>query len=139
MREKSMIEAGCVINTRHGPVTLEQYCGIGIGSIVIGPVSFGKHTTISQHCFITGENRAYEDVSKNLDQTGFTVKEIIIRDHVWIGAYSVILPGVVIGEHAVIAAGSVVTKNIPDYCLAAGSPARIIKQYDHEKKMWVRV
>jgi acetyltransferase-like isoleucine patch superfamily enzyme len=56
-------------------------------------------------------------------------EEIIIDDCVWVGSNSIILPGVSIGYGSVVAAGSVVTKNVPRMCLVGGNPARIIKQY----------
>ncbi|MGI6263326.1 MAG: DapH/DapD/GlmU-related protein [Succiniclasticum sp.] len=55
-------------------------------------------------------------------------KEIRIKKNAWIGARVSILPGVTIGEGAIIGTGSVVTKDIPDYCVAVGNPARVIKQ-----------
>ncbi|MEO5594445.1 MAG: DapH/DapD/GlmU-related protein, partial [Chitinophagaceae bacterium] len=62
-----------------------------------------------------------------------------IGDGSWIGANSVITAGVTVGMYCVIAAGSVVTKDVPDYSIAAGSPAKIIKQFNHQKKEWERV
>ena len=61
---------------------------------------------------------------------------IIIGNNVWIGGGAIIMPGVTIGRHCVIAAGSVVTKDIPDYCVAAGAPAKIIKKYNPETSKW---
>ena len=52
---------------------------------------------------------------------------VIIEDDVWVGANSVLLPGVIIKKGAVIAAGSVVVKNVPQYAVVAGNPAKIIK------------
>jgi len=52
---------------------------------------------------------------------------VIIEDHVWIGTRAVILPGVRIGSRAVIGAGSIVTKDIPPRCVAAGNPARVLR------------
>jgi maltose O-acetyltransferase len=52
---------------------------------------------------------------------------VIIEDHVWIGSKTVILPGVRIGSHAVIGAGSIVTKDVPPRCVAAGNPARVLR------------
>ena len=63
---------------------------------------------------------------------------IIIGDDVWIGEFVAILPGVTIGKGAVIGTLSVVTKDIPEYSIAVGSPAKAIKTYDFEKKEWVR-
>jgi chloramphenicol O-acetyltransferase type B len=57
----------------------------------------------------------------------------VIQDDAWIGAGSIILPGVTIGEGAVVAAGSVVTKDVPSYTVVAGVPARPIKRIDLEK------
>ncbi len=54
--------------------------------------------------------------------------DIIIKNDVWIGSHSIIMPGVTIGNGAIIAANSVVTKNVPDYTVVAGSPARVIKK-----------
>jgi acetyltransferase-like isoleucine patch superfamily enzyme len=54
---------------------------------------------------------------------------VIIEDHVWIGSRAIILPGVVVGHHSVIGAGSVVAKDVPANCLAVGSPARIVRRF----------
>ena len=56
-----------------------------------------------------------------------------------IGSNSGVVAGVHIGKRCQIGAGSVVTKDIPDYCIAAGNPARIIKTYDFDKKEWIKV
>lgn len=55
----------------------------------------------------------------------------------WLGYRSEVLSGVTIGEHCVIAAGAVVTKDVPPYSVVAGVPAKVIKQYDFDKKEWV--
>jgi len=59
---------------------------------------------------------------------------IIVNDNVWIGARSTILPGVIIGEGAVIAAGSIVTKDVPEYCVVAGVPAKFMKNREINDK-----
>ena len=65
-------------------------------------------------------------------------KEIVIGQESHIGANSVVVAGVHIGERVQVGAGSVVTKDIPSYCVAVGNPARVIKRYDHEQKKWIR-
>lgn len=65
-------------------------------------------------------------------------KEVIIGDNVWVGDNVTILPNVHIGNGCVIGSNSVVTKDIPDNCIAVGIPARVIKKYDFEKKKWVK-
>ena len=57
-----------------------------------------------------------------------------IEDHVWIGSRVIILPGVSIGHHAVVGAGSVVTKDIPPNCLAVGNPARVVRQFSEHAR-----
>jgi lipopolysaccharide O-acetyltransferase len=64
---------------------------------------------------------------------------VVIEDNVWIGEFVSILPGVRIGEGSIIGTMSVVTRNIPPFCIAVGSPARVIKQFNFGSKCWERV
>jgi acetyltransferase-like isoleucine patch superfamily enzyme len=72
------------------------------------------------------------------DLTRLVGDDIVIGDHVWIGANTIVLPGVTIGESSVIGAGSVVTKSIPPNSIAVGNPARVIrtKEQWHEGESW---
>ena len=63
---------------------------------------------------------------------------MIIEDESWIGANTVITSGVHIGKHCVIGAGSVVTKDIPDYSVAVGNPTKVVKHYDPCGQQWKR-
>jgi acetyltransferase-like isoleucine patch superfamily enzyme len=76
-------------------------------------------------------NHAYSDVSRNIYDQGYPEStennSIILKKGCWVGAAAIILPGVTVGENAVIGAGSVVTNNIPANTVAAGNPARVIK------------
>jgi acetyltransferase-like isoleucine patch superfamily enzyme len=139
VKAKAAIEKWCVVNTWHGSVVLERGAIIGIGSIVLGPVTMGTNCRCSQNCFITGQSHRYDDVSKNLIEQGFDIREVVIEENVWIGSNSVILPGVTIGKNSVIGAGAVVTKDIPPFSLAVGNPARVVKQYVSETGRWERV
>lgn len=66
-------------------------------------------------------------------------KPVSIGDGCWIGEKVCILPGVTIGKKCIIGAGSVVIKSIPDYSIAAGNPAKVIKQYNFENHNWEKV
>ena len=66
-------------------------------------------------------------------------RPIEIESNVWIGGGCILLPGVTIGKNSVIGAGSVVTKDLPDACVAVGNPARVIKLYNVQTKRWERV
>jgi acetyltransferase-like isoleucine patch superfamily enzyme len=136
--KNTLIESLCAICTWHGDVILEDGASIGIGSIVMGPVLIGEASVCSQHCFISGQSHHYEDVSKNVLRQGFQTGEVVIGKNVWIGANSIILPGVKIGDNSVIGAGSTITEDVPAYSVVAGNPTRIIKQYDPKSKQWTR-
>lgn len=60
-------------------------------------------------------------------------KPVLIKKGAWIGAGASILPGVCVGRYAIVGAGSLVTKDVPDYCVAVGSPAKVIKELDKER------
>ena len=139
MKNGAVIESQCVVNTWHGEVVLGEGSSLGIGTVVIGPICIGKSCAISQNCFVSGESHKYEDVSRNWREQGFTVKPVIIEDDVWVGANVVILPGVTIGCHSVVGAGSVVTKDIPPYSVVVGNPGKVVKQCDNKSGEWVRL
>ena len=65
--------------------------------------------------------------------------EIVVEDDCWIGANAVVTAGVHIGKHAVVAAASVVTKNVEPFTVVAGNPAKPIKRYNPQSKLWERV
>ena len=90
-------------------------------------VSLGNDVMIGPNVVINDSNHLFTNKDKPITQQGHTAKAIVIEDDVWIAANSVILKGVHIGKGAVIAAGSVVTKDVPPYAVVAGVPARQIK------------
>ena len=96
---------------------------IGGGSLVIGNnVSVSEHITMVVSNHGMKRNELHQKQHWDKTRTG-----IIIEDDVWIGANSVILPGVTIKKGAVVGAGSVVTKDVPSYAVVCGNPARVIK------------
>ena len=125
--KKSVIESYCCINNAVGDVTIGDHTRIGIHCTVIGPVSIGNNVNLAQGITVTALNHNFEDVTRRIDEQGISTKPVVIGDDVWIGANAVILPGVTIGRHVVVAAGAVVTKDVPDNCVVAGVPAKVIK------------
>ena len=124
----SVIESYCCINNAVGDVVIGDYTRIGIHNTIIGPVCIGNHVNLAQGITVSALNHNFKDKAKRIDEQGITTKPVIIGDDVWIGANAVILPGVTIGKHCVVAAGAIVTKDVPDYSLVAGVPAKLIKQ-----------
>lgn len=139
MGQKSVVESFSTLNNMVGDIMIGNRTRIGLGNTVIGPVTIGDHTNIAQNVTLSGLNHIFHDVSKTIAEQGVSTSPIHIGNDVWIGANAVILAGVEIGEHSVIAAGSIVTRSIPSYSICAGNPAKIIKQYDFEKKEWIKV
>lgn len=124
----SIIESYSCINNAVGDVVIGDYTRIGMHNTIIGPVCIGSHVNLAQGITVTALNHNFEDKEKRIDEQGITTKPIIIGDDVWIGANAVILPGVTIGKHCVVAAGAVVTKDVPDNTIVGGVPAKEIKK-----------
>lgn len=125
---RSVVESYACINNAVGDVIIGDHTRIGLHCTVIGPVTIGSHVNLAQGITITALNHSFEDTAKRIDEQGITTKQVIIGDDVWIGTNAVILPGVTIGRHSVVAAGAVVTKDVPEHSLVAGVPAIFIKE-----------
>lgn len=128
----SVVESFCCINNAVGDVIIGDHTRIGIHNTIIGPVSIGSHVNLAQGITVTALNHNFTNKNKRIDEQGITTKQVTICDDVWIGANAVILPGVTIGRHVVVAAGAVVTKDVPDNCIVGGVPAKVIKELRDE-------
>lgn len=135
----SVVEDFSCLNNAVGDLMIGDYTRVGLRNTIIGPVTIGSHVNLAQNITVTGLNHNFEDINIPIDEQGVSTSQVIIEDDVWIGANAVILPGVTIGKHSVVAAGSVVSQSIPPYSVCAGIPARVIKQYDFEGKEWKKV
>lgn len=94
---------------------------------VRGEVVIGDNTIIGPFFSVHPENHIFDDINIEIRKQGITRKGIKIGSDCWIGAKVTILDNVTIGDHCVIAAGSIVTKSFPEYSVIAGVPAKIIK------------
>lgn len=135
----STVESFSTINNGVGDVIIGDNTLIGMSNVIIGPVTIGNNVIFAQNIVASGLNHEYRDVTQPICNQKVLVAEIVIEDECWIAANTVITAGVTIGKHSVVAGGSVVTKNIPPYSVAAGNPAKVIKQYNFETKNWERV
>ena len=124
----SVVESFACINNAVGDVIIGDYTRIGLHNTIIGPVKIGSHVNLAQGITVTALNHNFDDTNKRIDEQGISTNAVTIEDDVWIGANAVILPGVTIGSHCVVAAGAVVTKDVPPHSLVAGVPAKIIRQ-----------
>jgi acetyltransferase-like isoleucine patch superfamily enzyme len=135
----STIEDFCTINNGVGDVIIGNETRIGMGNVIIGPVTIGNNVIFAQNIVLSGLNHQYEDINVPIEKQNVTTAKITVEDDCWIGANAVLTAGITVGKHSVVAAGAVVTKDIPPFSIAVGNPARVIKHYNFEKKEWVRV
>jgi acetyltransferase-like isoleucine patch superfamily enzyme len=122
-------------------VEINDYVHIAVGEKIV----IGDNVLIASKVFISDLNHGNykgENPDSPLSTPNsrkLSTNPIIIKDNVWIGEGVCIMPGVTIGYGSVIGALSVVTKDIPDYSIAVGSPAKVVKEYDFESNNWKRV
>lgn len=124
----SVVESFACINNAVGDVWIGDHTRIGLHNTIIGPVSIGDHVNLAQGITVTALNHNFQKRDQLISQQGISTKKVTIENDVWIGANAVILPGVTIGTHSVVAAGAIVTKDVPPYSLVGGVPAKILKQ-----------
>lgn len=102
-------------------------CTINPYTTVRGRVVLGNGVRVGAHASILGFTHNHEDISRPIHQQGLSAAGIVIGDDVWIGSNALVLDGTRIGSHCVIAAGAVVTRDVPDYAVVAGNPARVLR------------
>ena len=124
----SVVESFSCINNAVGDVVIGDHTRVGLHNTVIGPVSIGSHVNLAQGITVTALNHNFAEKDLRIDEQGISTNPVTIGNDIWIGANAVILPGVTIGDHSVVAAGAVVTKDVPPHTLVAGVPAKIIKE-----------
>ena len=126
--KKSVVESFSCINNACGDVNIGNETRIGLHNTIIGPVEIGNHVNIAQGVVVTALNHGTEDPTTYFIYQKIKTKPIKIDNDVWIGANATILPGTRIGSHSVVAAGAVVTGDVPPNTVVAGIPARVIKK-----------
>lgn len=125
----SIIECTGVIRELGEGLEIEENVGIAANAFIAvrGKVKIGKDTIIGPGVSIHSENHTFEDLDKPIRLQGATRKGVNIGQDCWIGSKVIILDGVNIGNHVIVAAGAVVNKDVPDYAIVGGIPAKVIK------------
>lgn len=104
-----------------------------------GNLEIGKSSHILGNVFITNIDHHYTTIEQHVVKQDITVKETKIGDYCFIGMGAAIMAGTVLGKQCVVGANSVVRGNFPDFCVIAGAPAKIVKKYNPESKIWEKV
>ncbi|QNM98056.1 acyltransferase [Chitinimonas koreensis] len=108
-------------------IELGDRSGLGNRCLVQGGAIIGRDVMIGPDVKIYTRNHVHADLDRPMREQGVEWKQTTIGDDVWIGANVIVLPGVTVADHAILAAGSVVTKSVPAYAVVGGNPARILK------------
>jgi acetyltransferase-like isoleucine patch superfamily enzyme len=120
-------------------ITIGDRCTLGKGIGIVGHerIVIGDDIWTGHFVYITDQNHGYEDVSLPIGTQLWKNDPVEIGSNSWLGHGSIVLPGTRIGRHVVVAAGAVVTGDVPDYSVVAGVPARVIRRYV-DGEGWVR-
>ncbi len=120
------IQKGCYFDRN---VFLGNNSGIGCNSFIQGPTVIGDNVMMGPDVIIYTANHEFKNTDIPMIEQGFQErKKVSIESDVWIGARVIILPGVHIGKGSIIGAGAVVTKNVEEYSVVGGVPAKVIKK-----------
>ena len=121
------IEKGADFGTGSG-IRIGDNSGLGVNCSVRGPLEIGENVMMGPDVIIMTSSHNVESTFLPMNQQGSLPKQkVLIGDDVWIGTRVIILPGVRVGTGSIIGAGAVVTKDVPDYAIVGGVPAKIIK------------
>jgi serine acetyltransferase len=126
------------------PPKIILHNNIGIGNdtnvIAVKKIEIQDDVMIGPGCALVDFDHGYLDPKVPIRlQPKMNVKPILVKKGAWIGSNVTVCSGVTIGRNSVIGANSVVVSNIPDYCVALGSPAKVIKQYNRKTKKWDKI
>ncbi len=135
-------ECGKNVTVEHGAffgggrnIKIGNNSSIGINARISGPLEIGDDVMMGPNVSIFTQNHETENIYKPMRLQTAQKEKVTIGDDCWIGANSVILPGVTIGRGVIVGAGAVVTKNVPDFAVVGGVPAKIIKMREEKKDL----
>lgn len=129
------LDSGVNIRThKSGQIKIGPNSYIGPYTCLSGDfISLGKDCMVASHCGIYANNHNFANTRMPMRVQGNSYQGIVIEDDCWLGTGTRVLDGVTIGKGSVVGAGSVVTKDIPPFSIAVGSPAKVIKQRKHSR------
>jgi acetyltransferase-like isoleucine patch superfamily enzyme len=108
------------------------FLNLGVMVAALELVEIGDHCMFANGCFVTDADHRFDDLQRPITWQGFTSKgPTRVGDNVWCGANVVITSGVTVGERCVIGANAVVTRDLPAFSIAAGAPAKVIREIAH--------
>ena len=124
------IHTGTMVQAYGGQIEIGENCSFNPYCVIYGHggLTVGHNVRIATHAVIIPSNHIFDDPRTPIYKQGEVSIGINIKDDVWIGAGAIVLDGVTIGRGSIVGAGSVVTKSIDDFTVAAGNPCRAIRK-----------
>lgn len=120
------IERGARFGSGKG-ISIGHNSGLGVNCLVHGPLEIGENVMMGPDVVIFTHTHKYDRTDIPMCEQGSKITKVTIGNDVWIGMRSIIMPGVTIGNGVIIGAGAIVTKDIPDFAVVGGVPAKIIR------------
>ncbi|MFD2285482.1 acyltransferase [Pedobacter petrophilus] len=124
-----------------GEIIFEDNISIGQNLHIVSShekLVIGKNTTFSANVFVTNVDHEYSELNIHILKQKYLVKTTKIGENSFLGYGVVIQAGTILGKHCIVGSNAVVRGVFPDYCVIVGSPARIVKRYNHDSKLWQR-
>jgi acetyltransferase-like isoleucine patch superfamily enzyme len=147
--ESVMINRDCWLQTIPGSgdtdspkLVIKSHTGIGMGSHISAAkhVLLEEYVLLGRNVYISDHAHAFEEIDLPIMKQGINrIAPVVVGRETWLGQNVVVLPGVTIGRHCVIGANSVVNSSIPDYCVAVGAPARVVRQFNRNSGHWEKL
>lgn len=133
------VQLGCFFGGAEPEVTIGDRVGIGFNCFFLCKCQIASDVLIGSNChFVNRFDHRYDIVGKTMWDSGRgAAGKVVVKDDVWIGESAIILAPVVIGRGSIVAAGAIVTCDVPPYSIVAGNPARIIKMRFSEAEVVV--
>jgi acetyltransferase-like isoleucine patch superfamily enzyme len=139
LNEDTMICSYTTLETAGGYIEIGKNIVIGEYSTIQGQggVILEDNVLLASHVHFISNHHQYTNVNQPIKNQPNIPGKIRVKENTWIGINVVILSGVTIGKHCIIGSGSIVKFDIPDYSVAVGNPAKVIKMYDFDSKEWL--
>ena len=135
--EGTLLEPGCWLTlSPQARITIGQGCFLNRETMLAASelIEIGDHVMFANHCFVGDSEHRYDDPDKPITWQGFEVKgPVRIGSNCWFGVGCVVTGGVTIGERCVIGSNSVVTQDLPPGVIAAGAPAKVIREIEFKQ------
>lgn len=129
IEEGVFVGRNSILSCKNGDIVLRKKANIGFNCEIFSGshVEVGEGVLMAAYCYLIGGDHDVDNVSVSVTEQGSTSHGIKIEEGCWVGAGAKVLDGVAVGAHTIVGAGAVVTRDVPPYAIAAGVPAKVLR------------